>query len=173
MKISISLKNNNEAEQITKKLLERILEKYKLDGWVLCQDITIEQGASGKAFPLIRLSAHDNEDKLLAQFLHEQIHWIEKGREGEMESTVEELKNIFPNVPINKPEGGGNQKSTYIHLIICRLEFLALKAVLGEEKAQRMVSSNNNYTWIRKIVIDNGSVIDSVIKRYFLDILKH
>jgi hypothetical protein len=169
MSISISLKNNNEAEQKTKELLETLLSSYNIGKWILCNDIVIEQGARGKAFPVIRLSAWKpgGEDGLLAQFLHEQIHWIEKGKESEIQKVIEELKILFPNAPIERPEGGGNETSTYKHLIVCRLEYLALKNIFGEDRAKEIVLGNTNYAWIRRTVIEKSNIIDPVVKKYF------
>ena len=94
--ISISLKNNSEGERVAKKLLEQILNKYDLEKYVLCNDVVIEQDASGKAFPIIRLSAwRDNEEGMMAQFIHEQYHWIERGKEEEMKDAQDELKKIM------------------------------------------------------------------------------
>ncbi|MBI2087069.1 MAG: hypothetical protein HYT69_02765 [Candidatus Zambryskibacteria bacterium] len=170
--ISISLKNNTEREQTAKELLERILNKYNLNRWILCKDVVIEQDATGKAFPIIRLSAwKDNEEGMMAQFLHEQFHWIEKDKEEQMNIAISELKNLFPNAPMDKPEGGGNENSTYNHLMICRLEFLALKEILGEETATRIVSGNKNYTWIRRMVIERASNIDQVIRKHFPEVI--
>jgi hypothetical protein len=174
VKISINLRNNNEIEQGTKIMLERILDQYELDKYIRCNEVIIEKGASGKAFPIIRLSAwkSGSEESLLAQFVHEQFHWIEKGKEGQMIQAVGELKTLFPDAPIAKPEGGGSEKSTYCHLIICRLELLALTKILSEEKALSIVSGNTNYTWIRKIVIERGQEIDQIIKKYFSEALE-
>lgn len=173
MEISISLKNNSEREQVAKEVLKKILNKYNLNKWIICKDILIEQDSTGKAFPLIRLSAWNEkgEDGMLAQFLHEQFHWIEKGKEKEIENSMNKLRELFPNAPIEKPEGGGNEKSTYVHLIICRLEFLALKEIFNEEKAQDIVSGNKNYTWIRKTILDRGDEIDEIIKRNFPNLI--
>lgn len=172
MKVDISLKNNSEREKLAKMLLEHILSKYNLEKWIRCREVVIEQDAFGKAFPIIRLSAwKENEEGMMAQFIHEQYHWIEKGNEEQIKKAIEELKIMFPNAPINKPEGGGNEYSTYNHLMICRLEFLALKEILGEESAIRIVASNTNYTWIRKIVLENGNDIDKVVKKYFPNLL--
>lgn len=171
--ISITLKNNSEREQVAKELLEHILSKYNLEKWIKCREVIIEQDASGKAFPIIRLSAwKDNEEGMMAQFIHEQYHWIEKCKEDEMKAAIEELKTLFPDAPLEKPEGGGNEYSTYNHLMICRLEFLALKEILGEETATRIVSGNTNYTWIRRMVLERASDIESVIKKYFSEVLE-
>ena len=166
--IVISLKNDSERERITKKSLENILSKYSLDKWVFCQNVTIEQDARGKAFPFITLSAwRDAEEGLLAQFLHEQIHWIENGKEEQKNQAIEELKAIFPNAPVGRPEGADNEKSTYWHLIICRLEFLALIELLGEEKAKNILLNRKVYTWIRRIVVEKWLDIDPIINKYF------
>ncbi len=165
--VNISLKNDSERERITKKSLENILSKYSLDKWILCHNITIEQDARGKAFPFITLSAwRDAEEGLMAQFLHEQIHWIEDGKEGQMNQAIEELKTVFPNAPVGRPEGADNKKSTYRHLIICRLEFLALSELIGE-KAKKILLNNKTYTWIRRTVVEKGLDIDPIINKYF------
>lgn len=167
--ITISLKNGNEVEREAKRMLEEILRTYELDKYIRCNEVVIEQGASGKAFPIIRLSAWEpgGEVGLLAQFIHEQFHWIEKGKEEQMLQAVDELKILFPIAPIEKPEGGGSEKSTYRHLIVCRLELLGLAEILGQEKALRIVSGNKNYTWIRKMIIERSAEIDPIIEKYF------
>jgi hypothetical protein len=167
--ITITLKENNEAERQTEKMLRNLLAKYQLVKWVRCRDILIEQGSTGKAFPVIRLSAwrSDSENKLLAQFLHEQFHWIEKDNETQMEKAIDELKLLFPNAPLEKPQGAGTIESTYKHLIICRLEFLVLEVLLGFALAKDIIMENLNYTWIRREALDYGSQIDTIIEKYF------
>ena len=66
--MTISLKNGNELEQETKRMLEEILSNYDLRKYIRCNEVIIEQGASGKAFPMIRLSAWraGREEELLA-----------------------------------------------------------------------------------------------------------
>lgn len=172
--VTIVLKNNTELEQVTKVMLEEIFDQYNLNTYIRCNEIVIEQGMGAKAFPVIRLSAwkRGGEEGLLAQFIHEQFHWIEKGKEESLDQAIEELKELFPSAPISKPEGGGSEKSTYCHLIVCRLEFLALAKILNEEKALHIVSNNPNYTWIRKMVIERASDIDPIIQKYFPEALQ-
>ncbi len=172
--IKISLKNNSEREQITRKLLEQLLAKYDLRKWIICREVVIEQDARAHSFPIITLSAWNaqSEESLLAQFLHEQIHWIETGNEDKMDQAIEELKILYPEVPVGRPEGAINEKSTYRHLIVCRLEFLALGELLGEDRAKEIILGNKNYTWIRRTTIENGSNIDPIIEKYFPEALK-
>lgn len=171
--VTISLKSNSEREQATQKILESILSKYSLDKWILSREVIIEEGVRPHSHPTITLNTRSEaEDVLLAMFLHEQIHWIEDKKHEQMNAAIEELKTLFPNVPVGRPEGADNEKSTYRHLIVCRLEFLALSELLGEEGAKEIVLSNKGYTWIRRTVIQDGSNIDSIIKKYFPEALK-
>ena len=138
---------------------------------VFQKKIIIEEGATAHSSPIVTLNTGPKyKIGVLAQFLHEQIHWIENGREQEMVEAIGELKIIYPNAPIGRPEGGVNEKSTYRHLIICRLEFLALTELLGLEKAKEVVLKNSNYTWIREILIKEGEKIDVIIHRYNFNI---
>ncbi len=165
--VEITLKNNNERERITKSMLEDLLEKYPLEKYIRCKKITIELDGRGYAFPVITLSAWTSGKKynLLAQFLHEQYHWIEKEQAKSFLNALEQIKLLFKEVPIERPEGGGSELSTYIHLIICRLELVALIELLGKEKAIEIVLKNTNYTWIRKSVVHQGELIDEIITK--------
>ena len=170
--INITLKNNTEKEQSTGKLLELILSKYNLEKWILCREVLIEEGIKSHSYPKVTLSAKPKtENQLLAVFLHEQIHWIEEGRKELMIKAVEELKNFFPNVPVGKPAGADSEKSTYRHLVICRIEFLALKESLKEKEARETVLGNSAYTWIRRTAVEEGFKIDLVIEKYFPDLI--
>ena len=169
--IRVSLKTGSEKEIATQKTLERLFLKYQLQKLVFCREVIIEEGARAHAFPIVTISERKTEESILAQFIHEQIHWIEKGKEENMNMAIEELKLYFPNAPIGRPEGADNEQSTYKHLIVCRLEYLALIELLGQEKAREVVQKNPNYTWVRRAILDDDSNIDSVIKKYFPETL--
>ena len=169
--VSISLKTGSDKELATQKTLEQLLVKYPLQKYILCHQVVIEEGARAHAFPVIAISERKTEEALLAQFLHEQIHWIEKDKEDKMDMAVEELKTSFPNAPIGRPEGADTEKSTYRHLIVCRLEYLALIEFLGEEGAREIVQKNPNYTWVRRNILESDQIIDPIIKKYFPELL--
>ncbi|OGN05741.1 MAG: hypothetical protein A2831_03685 [Candidatus Yanofskybacteria bacterium RIFCSPHIGHO2_01_FULL_44_17] len=63
--ISISLKNGSETERIAQKMLEDLLAKYKLDKWIRCHDVLIEEGARAHAFPVVTISERKTEPSLL------------------------------------------------------------------------------------------------------------
>lgn len=48
---------------------------------------------------------------------------------------------------------------------------IALADILGEEKALSIVSGNNNFTWIRKMVIARARDIDPIISKYFPEVV--
>ena len=171
--VNITLKNNSESEQAAKKLLETILNKYPLDKWIFSREVMIEEGVRSHSHPVITLNTRriDNEERHLSLFLHEQIHWVEREGHSSMDSAIEDLKAIFPDGPVGRPEGGDNIQSTYRHLVICRLEFLALAELLGEDRAKENVLSNKGYLWMYRMAMERGSDIDLVIQKYFPDAL--
>src|SRR5262245_41678275 len=143
MNVSISLKNNSDRERITKDTLEKLLVQYSLDKWILCPNVVIEQDVIAHSHPAVTIACWRNYDEgLLAQFLHNQTNGIEEGKEEQMDKAIEDLKQLFPHVPVGKPKGSNNEKSTYRHLIICRLELLALSEVLGNDKAIEVTLNN-------------------------------
>ena len=169
--VSISLKNNNDKEIRAKELLEGILKKYSLGKWIYTHEVLLEAGARPHAFPVITLGTYKDKEFMLRMFIHEQLHWIEKGKEDSMKRAIEDLKLLFPNAPTGRPEGADSEESTYRHLVICRLEFLAAKDLIGEDKARESVLGDKEYTWIHGAVLDNGSQIDLIIEKYFPNIL--
>jgi hypothetical protein len=161
----IVLKRNSEAEQKIRMMLENILRKYDLKKWTLTQKVIIEEEARPHSHPVLTLGTRSkNENIALASFLHEQIHWIEVGAEEIMNAAIAELKDIYPGAPVGSPEGGDTLKSTYR---VCRLELLALKELLGEEKAKEIILNKSGYRWMNRTVIEDGATIDRIIQKYF------
>lgn len=167
--LTITLKNNSPREQLTKEMLEGILQKYDIDKWILCKEVLIEHGIRPHSWPVVTLNTPcDTEECLLRVFLHEQAHWVEERDEESFDKAIEALRVLYPEVPVGRPEGSHNEKSTYRHLIVCRLEYHALAEFLGEEVARENVLSNSNYIWIRRKAIEDGDKIDEWIKKYRL-----
>jgi hypothetical protein len=171
MKISIKLKNDSERENKTKEVLERILDKYNLDKWIIKNEIIIEEGVISHSHPTITLNTRfEREGVLLSKFLHEQMHWVVDSRGNlidEVPRAIEELKREFPNAPIGRPEGAKHERSTYSHLMVCRLELLATAEAVGMDKAKEVVLNEPFYTWIYRKVVEEGDKIDPIIKKYF------
>ncbi len=83
---------------------------------------------------------------------------------------MKDLKDLYPNLPA---EGvSHNVFSTYLHLIICWLEFKATSKYLGELEAEKVIQSfikdDGTYQWIYGQILINQNMIGNILIRHGL-----
>ncbi len=167
--ISISLANKSSAEEAKKAQVLRLIEQYDLEKWWFTEKIVIDEATrSPFSHPVLTLGASRPNSDLsgLSQLLHEQIHWYEDSRKEQVKNTISALKELYPRVPVGYPEGARSESSTYIHLAVCLMEFDALTAIVGQEKARDVVANNGKYfyKWIYKAVLKDDNKIRDILK---------
>ncbi|MGD9560907.1 MAG: peroxiredoxin family protein [Pyrinomonadaceae bacterium] len=170
--LEITLKNNSNAEINTRLQLTRLLERYDLSKWAFTKTVMIDEKAIPHSHPVLTLHTRHlkDDDLLLATYIHEQLHWFLSGRRKETESAIKDLKLLFPKVPVGFPEGGNDEESTYVHLIINFLENRAMQQLVGELKAKQVVDfwSVDHYTWVYRAIAQRGRDISTVIAKHNL-----
>lgn len=172
--LEITLKKDDERERKTKQQLERLLTAYDASAWIFTRKIIIESGFNviPHSHPILTLSTrHLKDDELLlATFVHEQIHWYLGEKPKETEDSYNELKTMFPKVPVGYPEGGINEESTYKHILVCYLEYQAIKGLFGELKARQVIDfwATDHYTWIYKTVLSQEQEIGTLMRKHKL-----
>ncbi|HET8676070.1 MAG TPA: hypothetical protein VFO63_09810 [Blastocatellia bacterium] len=172
--LEITLKHNDQREQQTKQQLQRLLSAYDVSDWIFTQKIIIESGFNviPHSHPVLTLSTrHLKDDELLlSTFVHEQLHWFLVQNPKETEEAYKELRSLFPKVPVGFPEGARDEESTYKHIIVCYLEYQAVKALLGELKAKHVMGfwATDHYTWIYKTVLEREREIGSLVRKHKL-----
>lgn len=173
--LQISLKNNNETELQRKEQLERLLKHYNVSRWIFTRKVLIdEKTAIPHSHPVLTLNTGQSDDDLalLSTFVHEQIHWHAESKAQQRESAIEELKALYPDAPGGPPEGARNQYSTYLHLIVCHLEYEAMKDLVGNDKAKEVIEafSRHHYKWVYRTVLSDGPKIKAVVDKHKLNI---
>lgn len=158
--LKISVHSGAAAELRTRKNLIDLTSKYQLEPYIITWDIIIHEGALSFSHPVLTLNtANDNEDMLLADFLHEQMHWYAMMPENidSSRAVFDKLVERFPEPIIEFPKGGGDIQGTYIHLLVNYLEFNVLTNVLGEAKALEIFQTRRTkfYTWIYESILNN------------------
>lgn len=172
--LEITLKHNDQREQQTRQQLQRLLSAYDVSTWIFTRKIIIESGYNviPHSHPVLTLSTrHLKDDELLlATFVHEQIHWYLGETPKETEEAYKELKLMFPKVPVGYPEGGKDEESTYKHILVCYLEYQAIKPLLGELKAKQVMDfwAADHYTWIYKTVLEREREIVTLMRKHKL-----
>jgi hypothetical protein len=173
----ISLARNTEKEIQTKNKLEALLKEYDVSKWTFTRKIVIdEQEFAAHSHPILTISGYRyiNRDPadLLSVFVHEQIHWFTASHLEHTGKAKDELKIVYPDAPTAPPEGARDKESTYLHLIVCFLEYEAMKELVGKEKAKEVIErqSTRSYKWIYRTVLSDGDKIKAVIDRHKLQI---
>jgi hypothetical protein len=173
--LHISLKTNTEKELQKKNQLERLIKQYNLSKWIFTKNILIDERTRiPHSHPVLTLNTNQLDDDLatLSTFIHEQIHWFEEANAKQRDKAIEELKAIYPEAPSGPPEGARDRYSTYLHLIVCYLEYEGMKELVGAEKAKQVIeeSSKRYYKWVYRTVISEEGKLKAVMEKQGLKI---
>jgi hypothetical protein len=116
--VEIKLKHDSTAETQTQQQLEMLLQKYPLAPWYFTNSIEIDETAIPHSHPVLTLHTRHlkDDDLLLSTFVHEEIHWFLEGRK-EVTAVEDDLKKLFPKIPVGYPDGADSEESGYLHLL--------------------------------------------------------
>jgi hypothetical protein len=174
VKLEITLKHIDDRDRQTDQQLRRLISTYDVSKWVFTRTIIIESGFNviPHSHPVLTLSTrHLKDDELLlSTFVHEQLHWYLGYKAKETEDAYKELRAMFPRVPVGFPEGANNEESTYKHILVCYLEYQAVKELLGELRTKQIMEfwATDHYTWIYKTVVEREREIASLLRKHKL-----
>jgi hypothetical protein len=99
-----SLATGSPREALTEHQLRRLLRARAVWDWIFTYDIRIETRVIPHSHPTLTLNTRylDDDDRLLATFVHEQLHWsVQKLDDG----LITQLAHHYPNLPIEPPHG--------------------------------------------------------------------
>lgn len=100
------------------------------------------------------------------------MHWyVDKYPESE-KNAIAEFKRRYSNVPYQNRTGAKDEYSTYVHLIVCYLEYRSMATLIGEEKAKQLMWNQNHYTWIYNNIVDDAALVGKVLKESGLDLVE-
>lgn len=158
--LEITLKNGADRERRTEDQLRRLLSEYDVARWTYTREIVIDESSIPHSHPVLTLhTRHLEEDLyLLSTFVHEQFHWLEEEQADERDAAIADFRELYPEVPVGRPDGGRDENSTYLHLIVCDLEYQAMTILVGQETAEEVMAGWNHYEWIYDQVINNPEV---------------
>lgn len=167
----IKTHTGTEAEQNIKTKLEELLNKYDLETYLYTKEIMIQTGTIPHSHPVLTLNTNfENDVYLLSTFLHEQMHWYSLSKEYDNEALGNAVFKIYPEVPIELPEGAGSKQGTYLHILICYLEYHTLSQVIGKEAAKEHIRfmTGQHYTWVYKTILQDEDKLNELFKKHEL-----
>lgn len=160
--VQVQLAHNSATEQQAKKQLMDLFATYPdMVKWIYTKDVIIDDSTYiPHSHPVLTINTSflDNDLQQLATFVHEQLHWLEMERSAQRELAIVDFKEVYPDVPARGGMGGRDVYSTYLHLVVCDLEFQALTALLGEKKARILLADKSYYRWIYDKVLTDERV---------------
>jgi hypothetical protein len=172
--LEIQLAGGNDREAQVANQLMALAREFDLRPWVFTYQIRIKSDVIPHSHPVLTLhTLHlDDPDQLLATFIHEQIHWFvnDQDNEASMKTAVNKLRKIYPDVPDAINGGARSEESTYLHLIVNWLEFDALVALLGPQRARTVLEDKNYYEWIYSRVLADSPQLESICSSHGLRI---
>lgn len=172
--IEIKLAHNSAQEARTKDQLQRLLQQYPLTRWYFTRSIIIDEEAIPHSHPTLTLhTRHLKDDELLlSTFVHEEIHWFLDDHRDETKAAEQELKALFPKLPVGFPDGAQDEESDYIHLLVNLLEWRSDKELLGELRARQIMEfwSHDHYRVLYQTVLEHSREIGSIIAKHHLDL---
>lgn len=161
----------NKWTALTKQNLLHLAQVYDLSPLLFTKQVNVNTNAKTHSHPILTLNTHYSEhpNRLLSQFLHEELHWWIEIKKVEVDKAIKELVKIYPKVPVAKNE---KAYSTYQHLIICFIELKTLSAYLGDKEARAVLNykmkKDKNYPWVYSQVLNKDFALRKVIDKYKL-----
>ena len=161
----------NKWTALTKQNLFQLAQVYDLAPVLFTKEIQIQSKVVPKSHPVLTLNTRNAEHpkRLLSSFLHEQLHWWAVINNDKMNHAIKELRKIYPKAPMTRSSG---PNSTYIHLIVCYLEYRTLAFYLGEKESREVISvimkKDKIYPWIYYQVLNKNFAIKKIVQKYTL-----
>jgi hypothetical protein len=167
--LTIRLAHDSDAERRTRDQLLRLVERFEVNRWIETREILIDETTTPHSHPVLTLHTRhlDNDLQLMSTFVHEQFHWYLIRERERRDAAMAEFREHYPDVPVGGSTGARDTNSTYLHLVVCDLEFQAMTILVGREEAARTLQLYTHYEWIYDRVVEDPFV-RSVLTRHKL-----
>lgn len=159
------VKSNRKTTK-TKQNLLHLFQIYDLAPFIFTKKIRIESMVVPHSHPILTLNSRyaDEPYKLLAVFLHEQLHWWAASEQKAFDQGIKEMKNLFPQLPAS---AGTQVRNYYLHILICYLEYEALAHFIGKAETDKIheefIHKDRIYPWIYEQVKEKYTEIKKVV----------
>jgi hypothetical protein len=157
--LSITELAPDKRSHITTQHLVHLSKIYDIEPYLYSKKVQVQTGVLAKHYPVITLNTRFAEDpeKLLAAFLHEEFHWWLIQNPKKAKAVLKRVKITYPKI------------KDHVHLIVCYLDYLAIKHLLGDKSATRIfqdfIYKDRIFPWYYQQAIYK----DLVIKKALLD----
>ena len=112
-----------------------------LGPYLFTRKIVVARHAVPHSHPILTLNTRwvENPDRILAQLLHEEWHWWAAAHPLMTTLVIKTFQAHYPNLPIMPPAGANGLKSTYLHILVCALEYFSMAVLLCNHVAEKIL----------------------------------
>ncbi len=168
--LEITTAAGTEAEVASAERLRALLDSHDVDRWIFSPRVIVKDRVIPYSHPVVTVRAGDPDDRLLANYVHENIHWYVAERDEGRLAALGEIRTAWPDLPIAPPEGARDEASSYLHVIVCALEYKAMKEIVGERRARELFEfwTTHHYKAIYRLVLTEEGRIMAILERHGL-----
>lgn len=165
--LRITTKTDSPSETAAAADLIRSIQHLPITPWLFTHHAVIAENAIPHSHPTLTLTTRNAGNFQVSSLIHEQLHWHCVNQDEHVTNVIERvLKHRYPDVPVGRPDGAATEESTYLHLVVCVLERDALRHLIGNESAQRVIdrfAAAGLYAWVyRTVTTDHDQLMDSL-----------
>jgi hypothetical protein len=167
--MDIRLAHGTDGEAAGAAVLRDVLAKHDLRRWMFTDLVTIDADIRGGHSHPLTISPPmliGSPDRALAVFLHEQLHWID---DPGVYDAMAEARNRWPDPP-PPPAGCHDAESSWVHLIVCALEYLSLSDLIGPPAAAVVLAQFKHYSWVYDQILGDPAWFSGLLARHGLHI---
>ncbi len=160
----------NAATAQTRLEILHLARKYDLSSFLYTKRILIDpklEKTKWKPVIILNTKYKDHPQRLLAQLLHEELHWWMRDHKQNVQVAIPELKKTFRGAP--RIRDSKDPDSTYRHLIICWMEFRAVAKYMGEETSMEVIKhfvKEKRFPWIYSQLLKNHRAVEKIVRKY-------
>lgn len=145
------------AEARVATLVRTWVSQGKIKPYLFTGNIVVARHVIPHSHPTLTLNTRwvGQPNRVLAQLLHEEWHWWAANHHAWTTMVCGKFQAQYPNLPTFLPRGADGLESTYLHVLICALEYFAITVVLGTSAAAEVLQQNiegDHYTAIYSLV---------------------
>jgi hypothetical protein len=170
--LDIQLAHGTPAEAATRTQLERIAKQYDLEHWIWTRTILVDADATPHSHPVLTVHTRNrsNDVYVLSTLVHEQLHWYETAHPEDTRAAMADLRLAYPKLPVGGTDGAADEESSYLHVIVCYMEFQAMKALVGDETARKTMEfwATDHYRAIYRLILSDEQAVGAIVNRHNL-----
>lgn len=170
LSLDIEERHSNPDTAQTRMEILHLARKYDLSSFLYTKKIVIDptmQKTRWKPVITVNTRYKDHPQRLLAQLLHEELHWWMKDHKANVQVAIPELKSTFKGIP--NIRGAKDTDSGARHLLICWMEFRAIAKYFGEEDALKVMEhfvKEKRFPWIYSRLIKDHRKVEKIVRKY-------